>query len=96
MSRHKKPRCTELTPDCFNCPFEECIATMQDINRQEAFKAKEERQKMVEKRNFDIIQAFQCGADIKELSQMFNLSCGTVRAIIHPYRISYRSLQRTK
>ena len=69
---------------------------MQDINRQEAIKAKEERQKIIQERNNAIIQAFQCGADIKELSAMFNLSQGTIREIVHPYRVSFRSLQYPK
>lgn len=96
MGRHKNPRCTALKPDCFNCPFEECVATMEDINRQEAVRAKEERQKMVEQRNNAIIQGFQCGATIKELCDIYHLSEGTLRTIVKPYRISYRSLQLKK
>ena len=92
MGRQKKPRCLENEPNCFNCPFPECIATMQDINRQEAFRAKKEKQEIIRMRNNAIIEAFKCGANIKELCEMFNLSSGVICKIVHPYRISYRSL----
>ncbi len=82
MGRAKRRRCNAMEPDCFNCPFEECVATMEDINRQEALKAKKERQKMIDERNSKISEFFDYGIGIKELSEMFSLSQGTIRTII--------------
>ena len=93
MGRQKRPRCVENEPDCFNCPYPECIATMDDINRQEAIRSKKEKQAIVKARNAAIIEAFKCGATTKELCKMFNLSAGVICEIVRPYRVSYRSLR---
>ena len=39
MGQHLNvPKCTALIPDCFNCPFSDCIASNQTIMRQIAHK----------------------------------------------------------
>lgn len=51
MSGHYR-RCQLGSKDCFDCPFEDCIATADDINRQDAedtARRREERAKKVVK-----------------------------------------------
>ena len=66
MSR-KAHRCELNVPDCFNCPYPECYASLEDINRQEAIKNKQLENIELEKRNALIIELYNSGYKNNEI-----------------------------
>lgn len=73
-----KYRCVE-NPDCFNCPFSDCKATMKDLNRQEVYQTH-----LIEvERNKKIVNLFvNEKVKIKELATRFSLSQPTIRKLL--------------
>ena len=86
----KKRRCPYDDPDCLHCIFDDCYATMQDINRQEAYRNAREIKKQLQERNDKIIQQFIQGKTLKEIEYEQNLSKGVVWKVVYNYK---RSLQ---
>ena len=53
--------CEANVPDCEHCPYPDCMASMKDINRQEAIKSKA----WMQKRNQSIVDDFRSGATVE-------------------------------
>lgn len=87
-----KPKhgCPYNKPYCLKCPFDDCYATIQDINRQEALKNKEITEKYLHQRNQNIIELYQQGLNVKDISNQLSLTSSIVRRVISIYK---RSLQ---
>ena len=74
--------CPFKEPDCFNCPYEDCIATVKDINRQNRIQTEKEEYAARVLRNKDIIKAYEIGVSIEALCSMYSLSISQIRSII--------------
>lgn len=83
----RAPRhCKEDEPDCLNCPFPDCIATMEDINRQNRIQTEKERQEEMRKRNEQILGLYKEGFDVITIGERFNLTRNRVYHIINHYK----------
>lgn len=87
MSNYKE-RCKERMPDCFNCPYPDCIATQRDITRQDGV----QREVELEKRNKRIVKLFLGGADIEGLSERFNMTTGAIKYVLTKANVDYRKV----
>ena len=75
MSRYK---CVE-NPDCFNCPYPDCKATMRDLNRQSAYVKRCQE----EKRNQKIIDLYiKDKIKIADIAETMCVSVVTIRKIL--------------
>ena len=77
-------------PDCFSCPYPECYATLQDINRQEVIRNKEMDKKRIEERNKKIIELHNQGIRNKDIAIQLNVTKAVVQKVLGIYK---RSLQ---
>lgn len=83
MTHADYERCKNNDPrECFHCPHPDCIATMKDINRQEA---ERDRQAKIE-RNKHIIDLWNSGMDRKHIAERVGLSDSTVGWVIQNER----------
>jgi len=81
MSKPKRG-CPYNKPNCLECPFDDCYATLHDINRQNAIEKMEEENAERKRRDGKIKELYATGIGIPELSSSFNLSQGRIRAIL--------------
>lgn len=70
MKITKDSRCLEYEPDCEHCKYHDCIATYDDVKRQEAYK----NEKYYKKRNENIVNAFKGGATVDGLAEKYDMS----------------------
>ncbi len=78
--------CAADVPDCEHCPYPDCMATIQDINRQEAIKSKA----WMEKRNKSIVDDFRCGATVEGLSEKYGICKSGILHILRKAGIRHR------
>lgn len=72
-------RCAENEPDCEKCPYPDCIATYEDVFRQERYKQK----KIIEQRDRAIMKMRDEGYMIKHIAEKFHMKFGTVGTIVY-------------
>ena len=70
--------CEFINPDCMNCPYEDCIATTEDIFRQNSFRANAERAE----RNRKIVKMRMDGYKMREIAERFKMNIQTVSTIV--------------
>lgn len=79
MTHSYYERCKNNDPrECFRCPYPDCVATMKDINRQEA---ERDRQKKIE-RNKHIVDLWNAGMPQKIIAEKLNMPVTTVQSAI--------------
>lgn len=84
--------CKEDNPDCFNCPYPDCIATQKDITRQNGV----QRGIELNERNNIIVDAFLAGADIDGLAERFDVTDAAIRYVLKEAGIDYKKEQRKR
>lgn len=76
-------RCKSNDPmDCFSCPYDDCIASGIDINRQNAAIAKKDR----EERDKRIVSMWNQGYSIEHLCAEFNMGPSRMKHILYEAR----------
>ena len=65
-------------PDCFNCPYDDCIATLKDIAKQSAAEVHDRNNE----RNDKIIELWNSGMDQKYIAERMNLTRSTVSNVV--------------
>lgn len=78
----KKKGCLSDNPDCFNCPFPDCYATLDDINRQNAC----EDRKAMKARNKVIVEMWNSGVCTNEIGKAYNLTQSAILKILKKER----------
>lgn len=71
--------CPFISPDCFKCPFHDCIATQKDIAYQEAHEKELDR---IE-RNKKIKKMYDEGRSRRAISEVMGVTLSTVSHIIN-------------
>lgn len=90
MSKEKS-RCPFDDPNaCFTCPFDDCKATLKDMNRQYAA----QKSIMLKRRNEEIVDAFNKGATPEGLGDRYGLEAVTIIGILNKSGINVRSKNR--
>lgn len=76
-----RPRhcCPANEPDCLNCKFDECYATMQDINRQEAYQKAKELKKANAERDKRIVECYKAGMKMVHIQEQLHVTFRTVQ-----------------
>ena len=74
--------CAEDEPDCLNCKYPDCIATLKDINRQNRIQSEKESALEKKQRNEKILELYEQGYDAPTLGKRFNLSKDHIYSII--------------
>lgn len=70
--------CPYDDPDCFQCPFDECVASGKDISRQLNVK----KQMYIIERNNAIVNAYKNGVTRENLVNRFKLNKSTISRIL--------------
>lgn len=79
----RKPRhCNQDEPDCLNCPYPDCIATMRDINRQNRIQAEKKMREFRRKRNEEILELYNQGYSVETLGKRYNITKARIYRII--------------
>ena len=78
----KKKECLSDNPDCFNCPYPDCYATLDDINRQNAY----DDRKVKKERNKIIVQMWNSGISMVDIGKAYNLTPSTIGYILKKER----------
>lgn len=86
MKITKNSKCLSYEPDCENCPYQDCIASYDDVKRQLAYKNLE----IMKKRNADIVYAYQHGATLDGLSIKYDMSKSGLLYILRKNGIKIR------
>ena len=84
MRKNKKKECLEDDPDCFNCPFPDCYATLQDINRQNAY----EDNKAMKERNKAIVDLWNFGVSMSDIGRVYHMTPASIGYILKKERES--------
>ena len=74
----KTEKCIENQPDCFNCPYDDCVATYKDIVRQDKYRD----HKAVEERNEKVVSLWNEGMTQALIAEKLALNATTVQSII--------------
>lgn len=80
----KKSYCPYDDPDCFNCPFDDCKASLVDLNRQQAVQKKKE----LAERNRIIVDSFKKGASVKGLADRYGITEHAIIVVLHKAGLS--------
>lgn len=75
----KYSKCVSNNPDCNNCPFPDCVATLQDINRQESWKKRREGEKLRKELYIKLVDARKSGMKYKQIKERYNVSYSTIK-----------------
>ena len=81
-------RCELDRPDCFNCPYPECYASVVDINRQEAIRKKEIKHTRINERNKLIIELYKSGKRNCNIINELGVNKNIVGKVIRNYKES--------
>ena len=82
MSGGLKYRCLQDEPDCEHCPYPDCIATFNDINRQNRVQKEKERIA----RNARIVELWEGGMDKSDIAELVGEPFSTVTGVIQTER----------
>lgn len=91
MSKEKS-RCPYDEPDCFNCPFDDCKASLIDINRQQAVQTRKEKAK----RDKEIISLYLQGTSMSGLAERYLMDPANVRRILKQAGIDFKEVERLR
>ena len=90
MGRVSK-RCPYNEPDCFNCTFPDCQATLDDINRQQALKARKQERAEIIERNKQILEMYNNGVRPKDIQLKLGVTHNVVINTICRHKKSLHS-----
>lgn len=85
-----KSRCTDPNPDCFNCPFSDCIASGRDISRQLNHSKKE----YLKEREESILEDFNKGMLLREIAEKHDVGYDNIRYIISKRGIAIKEVRK--
>lgn len=78
----KKSYCEFDKPDCLQCPYKDCIASVKDIKRQEAIANRE----YMQQRNQKILDLWNSGMSQKSIGERLSMNEFSVSHVISTAR----------
>jgi hypothetical protein len=78
-------RCSGTSEDCFNCPYPDCIATADDINRQDAEAKARQRQE----RTDEIVRLWNEGEGqykIEDIAKRYDMTVHGIMTLLRTQR----------
>ena len=78
-------RCELKSEDCFDCPYDDCIATIDDINRQDSEVKAQQRQA----RTDEIVRLWNEGAGLykaEDIAKKYNMTVHGIMSLLRTQR----------